>query len=186
MSDTLGGPETTEAKKLKKVWLPRAVPWVVVVLALALLVAHSLKWDRVQVDGVTLGLLGALLVTSSWDRIRKLKLGEFEAEIAPEEVARVRAEVTAQVGAAETPADENESRDLVATLRRDPTLGLAAIRIELERFLRSLHRVNLGPSRRSFGAGTLTNELAKAGGAFAASRLNDRRGAEHRQPSYPR
>lgn len=164
MAEANAGAENAEAKTdKKKVTLPRAVPWVVAALALALLVAHALKWDRVQVDGVTLGLLGALLVASSWDRIRKLKLGDFEAEIAAEEVARVRAEVTAQVGAPEERKDEDGSRHLLATLRTDPTLGLAAIRIELERALRSLHRLVAKPSRRSFGAATLTNELAKAG-----------------------
>lgn len=155
---------TADAKTVNaKVALARAVPWAVAALALGLLIAHSLEWDWVTVDGVTLGLLGALLVTSSWDRVRKLKLGEFEAEIAPAEVARVQAEASVQVGPPELVDADDEHRDLVETLRTDPTLGLAGVRIELERWLRSLHRVVAQPTRRQLGAGQMAHDLSRSG-----------------------
>ena len=54
-----------------------------------LLGAHVIKWDALQVDAITLALLGLLLVIPLADVIRKIKLGEFEAEIGRDEVAKL-------------------------------------------------------------------------------------------------
>ncbi len=53
--------------------------------------AHVVKWDAVRVDAVTLALLGFLIVIPLAELIRKIKLGEFEAEIGREEIAKVQA-----------------------------------------------------------------------------------------------
>ena len=54
---------------------------ILMALGAFLLGAHVFKGDAVQVDAVTLTLLGLLLLLPFADLIRKIKLGEFEAEI---------------------------------------------------------------------------------------------------------
>lgn len=141
--------------------LARIAPWVVSLAAVALLIAHSLDWDRVSVDGTSLGLLAVVLIASRWDDIRKLKFGDLEAEIGSKEVAQVQAEVVDQVG---LPEEQDEFDAALELLRTDPTLGLAQVRIELERWLRSLHHMEglgkEGNSRQPVSR--LISDLSKA------------------------
>jgi hypothetical protein len=53
-----------------------------VVLTLGLLVAHTLQWTRIKVDNVTLALVGILFVIPFFESLKKIRFGEFEAEIA--------------------------------------------------------------------------------------------------------
>lgn len=152
--------ERYTAQGWRGILLSRIAPWAVATLSALLLVAHSLKWEWVDVDGSTLGLLGVLLLSSRWDQITKLRFGDFEAEIAPEEVARVRSEVATQVGPSDPFEEKAQHRDLTSMLDSDPTLGLAAIRIEIERKLRALYRISGGTDSRR-GAGLLAHELAR-------------------------
>lgn len=154
--------EVKREKGAKTPILGRAAPYLVSVLALAMLVAHAAKWKAVRIDGITLGLLGILLVASRWDLIRKLKFGDFEAEIAPAEVAKAQAAVSDEVGPADVVANSDQFQDVLQMIRTDPTLGLARVRIELERKLRALRRLVSPPSMRSGGAGQLVRELVVA------------------------
>ncbi|HEX6113397.1 MAG TPA: hypothetical protein VFZ10_13900 [Geminicoccaceae bacterium] len=70
---------------------------ILMALGAFLLGAHVFKWDAVQVDAVTLTLLGLLLLLPFADLIRKIKLGEFEAEIGRDEVARAQAKVAVEL-----------------------------------------------------------------------------------------
>lgn len=153
-----GTDERSKAAKL----LARISPWVVSLVALALLVAHSLSWDGISVDGTSLGLLAVVLIASRWEDIRRLKIGDLEAEIGSAEVAQVQAEVVDQVG---PPDEQDEFEATLELLRTDPTLGLAQVRIELERWLRSLHHMQgIGDQRSSRQTlGRLMNDLVNAG-----------------------
>jgi len=62
-----------------------------------LLVSHILKWSAIQVDSITLGLVGLVLVIPLVDLIRKIKLGEFEAEIGRAEVAKAQAKAAVEL-----------------------------------------------------------------------------------------
>jgi len=120
-------------------WL-RGLQISVFLVASGLLAAHVLKWDRVRIDNVTLALVGILLVTPLLDRVTRIKLGDFEAEIDPNEVRRARAKVaddlTPEPDAPKTGSLEEEVR---ALLRHDPQLAMAKVRIELEDTLKRLH-----------------------------------------------
>src|SRR3954471_8818275 len=72
---------------------------VVVVLAIALLVAHSFKWDKVAVDTTSLGLLALILLIPLAPRIRRLSAGGFEAEIGPKDAQQLQASASDLPGA---------------------------------------------------------------------------------------
>jgi hypothetical protein len=109
-----------------------------------LLLSHILKWNAIQVDSVTLALVGFLLVIPLVDLIRKIKLGDFEAEIGKAEVSKAQAKV-----AVEFPPPTKEELDITERqvrelLRNDPRLAMAKVRIELEEALKRLHSATIG------------------------------------------
>ena len=104
-----------------------------------LLVSHIFKWSAIQVDSITLALVGLLLVIPLVDLIRKIKLGEFEAEIGSAEVAKAQAKAAVELSPPteqEIDISEKQVREL---LRSDPRLAMAKIRIELEEALKRLY-----------------------------------------------
>jgi hypothetical protein len=85
-----------------------------------------------------LGLLGIILISSRWDLIRKLRFGELEAEIAPAEVRQAEKAVTEDIGLVPREEEIPEPHESILRLtRQDPPVGLAKLRIELERILRA-------------------------------------------------
>jgi hypothetical protein len=124
--------------KVKRKFL-RTVQVLLMVVAGFLLISHILKWDAIQVDSITLALVGLLLLIPLADLIRKIKLGEFEAEIGKDEVAKVQAKAASELPTPtkeELDISEKEVREL---LRSDPRLAMAKIRIELEEALKRLY-----------------------------------------------
>jgi hypothetical protein len=93
-------------------------------LILALLLWHVLGWSKLKVDNITLILVGALLVVPLFDSIRKIKLGEFEAEIAPKEVDAAVAKASGELPSSPTKKEPSivEEFSLVELVRRDPQL----------------------------------------------------------------
>lgn len=140
------------------------VTQVLVMLATAFLLgAHVIKWDAVQVDAVTLALLGLLLVIPLAEVIRKIKLGEFEAEIGRDEVARIQAKAALELPPAPEATmglSEERVREL---LRDDPRLALAKVRIELEEALRRLYSATAEsePDWRRLSLGRLVDGLVR-------------------------
>lgn len=127
------------------------VQWTVYVLALVLLAAHALNVQTVQVDDTTIMLLGLILLVPLIGAIKKLKFGDAEAEIEPEEVKEITNAVKRNLTSTPPPkkerkftplltteADRRMVSDLDAFTRDDPVLGLAKLRIELERRLRAM------------------------------------------------
>jgi len=134
----------------------------VILLTVVLLISHLLKWDAIQVDGISLALLGVLLVTPLADLIRKVKLGDFEAEIGRDEVARAQAQVSVEL----SPESGETSRSLEdrirALLRDDPPLALAKVRIELEDALKRLYLAGGGDDdMRRMSLGRLIQALVQ-------------------------
>jgi len=130
------------------------VPWIVFFIALVLLVSHSLSWTQITIDGTTLVLLGILLVCAFFGRIRKFKWGEFEAEIAPDEVKKIVNEADKYIGlqetrdtsAPETRTFADELRDL---LNKDHVLALAKLRMDLESTLKRLYAFSMPALRKN-------------------------------------
>ena len=134
-----------------------------IIVVILLLGAHVMKWDVVRVDGVALTLLGLLLVIPLADLIRKVKLGEFEAEIGRDEIAKTQAKATVDLPISPEEEDQVSEKRVRALLRDDPRLALAKVRIELEDALKRLY-TNISesePDWKRLSLSRLVNELVR-------------------------
>lgn len=146
------------------------ISWIVFSITLALLVCHVVGWTQIRVDSTTLLLLALLLVSPFIEQLRKIKVGEFEAEIAPAEVEKVKSEMDRRLGTSEiqepvTPEVRSVGEDLLDLLYKDRVLALAKLRIELERALTRLY-LSATPTarrRRPTGLNRLVGELVQSG-----------------------
>lgn len=140
------------------------VTQVVVMIATAFLFgAHVAKWDAIQVDAVTLALLGFLIVIPLSELIRKIKLGEFEAEIGREEIAKVQAKAATELPPTSVDAIAMSEERVRALLNEDPRLALAKVRIELEEALKRLYAADAEsePDWRRLSLGRLVDDLVR-------------------------
>lgn len=109
------------------------------------MLCHSLQLATVTVDTTSLALLALVLLSPFVAAIKRIKIGDFEAEIDPEEVKRVTEEVASKVPESEirhTPEADAEHPTLIAIrelAKTDSIIALAKLRIELEMRLRRLH-----------------------------------------------
>ena len=101
----------------------KILPCIIMTGAAALLVAHIARWARLQVDATTLALLGLLLVIPLLEFVRKIRLGEFEAEIAPREVAAARAKAGTESLAAQNKEVAGPESSVLRLVSQDPQLG---------------------------------------------------------------
>lgn len=112
-------------------------------VAIFLLAAHTFKFAAVRVDGTSIALLGVVATMAILDLVRRVRFGEIEAEIEPREVAQVADQASAEPPRETDRGDSNElSRELVELSDRDPQLGLAKLRIELEQRLKRLYALD--------------------------------------------
>ncbi len=142
--------------------------WFTFVVAVTLLVFHSLELGNVRVDTTSVILLVIILLSPFASAIRRVKIGEFEAEIDPKEVRKVTDEVVAELSSSPTEVERfpeiytamSDIADLVAS---DPVLALAKLRIELEKVITKLYRLaQLGGKRgRARPLGQLVAELGR-------------------------
>ena len=143
--------------------LLRFIQVILMVITAFLLISHILKWSAIQVDSVTLALVGLLLVIPFVDLIRKIKLGDFEAEIGKTEVSKAQAKAAVELPPPteeELDVSEKQVREL---LRSDPRLAMAKIRIELEEALKRLYSATIGsePDLRRTSLGRLVDALVQ-------------------------
>lgn len=119
----------------------KLVSWIGMVCAVFLLGAHALRWDRIRVDWITLALIGILVAIPLLESVRRIKIGQIEAEIDPREVAEVRAITAEEIGPTEDdPGPEPELyASILDLVHQEAPLGLAKLRIELEQLLKSLY-----------------------------------------------
>ena len=125
--------------------------WIIAIAGCALLFCHSLQITTITVDTTSLALLALILLSPFVAAIKRIKIGEFEAEIDPEEVKRVTEEVASKIPEREAPDtlttdDEHSAISAIRELAKtDSVIALAKLRIELERTLRRLrNRSNTG------------------------------------------
>lgn len=146
-----------------------SIPWIVFLIALILLISHLLAWEQITIDNTTLILLAILLFSPFIEQIKKIRVGEFEAEIAPTEIKKVKLETDRRLGMEKTPeaiapkirAIEEELLDL---LDKDHVLALAKLRMELERTLNRLY-VSSTPNtkqRKYLGLNRLVGTLVQS------------------------
>lgn len=121
--------------------------WFVALLSFVLLVIYTFGFIKAKIDSISLILIAIILLSPYLSAIRKLKLGDFEAEIDPQEVKQLsnEAQLVLQTG------DIDEAGELIdglnqtltniqALVQVDRVLALAKLRIEIEKVLRELHR----------------------------------------------
>jgi hypothetical protein len=124
--------------------------WLVAIAGIALLLCHSLKIATVRVDTTSLILLALILLSPFVAALKRIKIGEFEAEIDPEEVKRVTEEVASKMLEVELPHTlvAGEEHPIVSAIRElaktDSVIALAKLRIELEMRLRRLRSRSSG------------------------------------------
>lgn len=152
-------------------FLRRNLGWLFLLLVLILLASHALSLEWVTVDNTTLLLLILLLLSPFIEKLKKVKWGEFEAEIGSEEVEKVKSEVDRKLGevageveSALPPQVGSTSGTLLALVDTDHILALAKLRIELEKMLRRLYRAVVSDSRERTppSLGRLVSALVEA------------------------
>jgi hypothetical protein len=142
--------------------------WITSLLALAMLVAHTVPFDSIEVDTVSIALLIVILLSPFTTAITKIKIGEFEAEVNPEEVRRIRDEVSTQITetdkSARIPEIEKTIDRISNLVDSDPVLSLAKLRIELEKVLGRLYRITYKDRQQGgpLSAGQLLHKLVNA------------------------
>jgi hypothetical protein len=117
------------------------VSWSVGVIAFVLLLAHTFKWQQYNIDLNSILLLSIIGLVPLFELIRKIKFGDFEAEIAPSEVAKTSAKVQKDSGPETSPNIEENAADqyILELVQTDPSLALAKLRMDIEKVLQSLH-----------------------------------------------
>lgn len=135
--------------------------WMTLLLALALLVIHSLPGQKVVVDSTSVVLVLVIFISPLLSAIRRIKFGEFEAEIDPKEIRRIKDEVESQL--ADTPPHprtlpeaqiESTVTDIRELAESDPVIALAKLRIEVEKVISKLYR-RTQPQKRSLSPTSL-------------------------------
>lgn len=124
---------------LKHLW------WVTFILSLILLGVHSFNLITVQVDSTSILLLIIILISPFVTTIKKIKYGDFEAEIDSKEIQKIKSDVESinlQPAEEESRPEIYIATDAIRELAvSDPVIALAKIRIELEKVLGRLARV---------------------------------------------
>jgi hypothetical protein len=137
-------------------WIAPCAYIFVPVAAATLLILHTLKVGGIQIDTVSLGLLVLILLVPLAPRIRRLNAAGIEAEIGPTDARQLQASASALPIPPETTSRQSVATSSIEGLtKRDPPLGLAQLRIELERELQRIyvsHLPDADPSKISLGA----------------------------------
>jgi hypothetical protein len=154
---------------MKKI-LVTNVWWITLLLAALLLFAHVTSLGNLQIDTTALALLAIMLLSPFASAVRRIKIGEFEAEIAPEEVAEISEEVLEQIEDTKDSIDQEQQTPLLyrklehitSLAETEPVLALVQLRIEIERVINRFFMRNLPQrSNRPRHLGFQISELAK-------------------------
>lgn len=129
------------------------------VLLVSLIISHGLFDSSFKIDNVTVLFVIILILLPYFHLIRKIKYGDFEAEITQKEVSAIEKK------ADEIPENKNEKikteivEQLNDLVEYDPNLALAKARIEIERKVNALANVYLKKQPRPYGLRSLVREL---------------------------
>lgn len=141
--------------------------WVTFILALVFLISHAFSLDKIIVDNTSIILLLLILISPFISTIKKIKFGDFEAEIDPAEVRRVKE--NAEAGLADrnekdiskNPAMRSATESILSLSYSDPVLALAKLRMEIEKIVSKLHKniLKIGGSKRPIALNRMIIEL---------------------------
>ena len=142
--------------------------WLTLLFAVAMLFAHSLSSTIIKVDNTSIILLVVIALSPFISAITKIKIGDFEAEINPEEVRRIKEDVDKQMSDSDESMPNLEMDETVQSIKQlvetDHILALAKLRIELEKVLSKLYRVTHKEesAQRPQAAGQLIAKLSNS------------------------
>lgn len=121
---------------------PLYVSWAVMALALILLVAHTFQWDAVKVDATTLALMGLILIAPLLRHVRRIRVGDVEAELDQLGKATRTAEATLSIapspGYASQELEPNTTREIAELASSSPKSALILLSAEIEREVRDI------------------------------------------------
>jgi len=123
---------------VKNIW------WFVLTIALILLVLHTLQIATFKIDEITIFLLAVILLSPFVLQIKKIKYGDFEAEIDSKEIQKLKNNFeTAQMNSKESQSPktieiDNTIKAINELSSSDFIIALAKLRIELEKVLSKL------------------------------------------------
>ncbi len=143
--------------------------WITLLIALAMLIAHTISYDFIKVDNISIILLIVMLLSPFTTAITKIKIGDFEAEVNPEEVRKIKEQFESRSKntdeTAEMPEMDKTIESIKSIAKSDPMLALAKLRIELEKILNKLLRLSRsdGDEERALSAGQLVYKLESNG-----------------------
>lgn len=112
-------------------------------VALLLLVSHTFQMIKLSVDSTSILLLALMLVSPFMAAIKKIKFGDFEAEIDAKEVRRIKEQTEAALEpkvlqTERIPEIHITVQDIRELAKSDVVLALAKLRIELEKVLKRI------------------------------------------------
>lgn len=117
-----------------KIHLRKCILSIVFICVVILLICHTFNLGNITIDTTTIALLLLVLIIPFFDLIRKIKYGDFEAEIDPREVDRTITKVNIEYSPTAAP-EESTDNEILLLVQSDPQLGLAKLRIEIEKTL---------------------------------------------------
>lgn len=150
-------------------FLLKHISSIVFIIALILLIIHLFGWSNFQIDYTTILLLVILLISPFINQMKKIKFGEFEAEIEPIEVKKIKNKIDEEreereVEVGKLSEEKIYAENLVDLYEIDSVLALAKLRMELESRLKQLHSKTISKkkTKRYFGLNRIIKDLAKA------------------------
>jgi len=112
-----------------------------VIVIVVLLVLHGLSDNLFRVDATSVLLLLILILLPYLKYVKRIKYGNFEAEITPEEVRKIEKQVEKIPEKKQKKVTTEKPNILKDLVESDPPLALAKARIEIEKRIRSLEQV---------------------------------------------
>lgn len=133
------------------------------ILLIALLLLHGLLDKYFKIDNTTILLILLFILFPYIPLIKKIKFGDFEAEITHEDVKNIENKIKQIPKKEEKVIESKKSEDLQTLAKTDPTLAMAKVRIEIEKKVRSLGEIYLKKSFNYSNLHVLVLELRKNG-----------------------
>ncbi|SEJ95991.1 hypothetical protein SAMN05660742_12916 [Propionispira arboris] len=145
---------------LENVW------WITSSISLILLVCNTFSLAEVKVDTTTLVLLIILLISPFASNLKKIKFGDFEAEISPMEVQKVKEEAGVTLSEKDEAMNLPELDKIISNIKilvkQDAVIALAKLRIELEMSIARLCKlvmIKQSSGKRAFTLSMMIREL---------------------------
>jgi len=131
------------------------------ILLIILIILHGSFDDFFKVDSTTVLLVIILILLPFFHLIKKIKYGDFEAEITQKDVSEIEEKIKNIPQKEDKKIKTELANHLEELVESDPSLALAKVRIELERKIKILADVYLKNKLKFNSLKNSVHELAK-------------------------